>query len=302
MSTDTVKKDPPPQEDPAAIADGWADAFTPERNVYEPHKTSIPPLGPYLHELWRRREFAVEMSRMRLRSQHYGTMFGTAWLVLSPLMLGVVYFVLVDIIRSGSHPAGFFAHLLGGIFAYYLVSDAVRPAARSVVSGGRLILNTAFPRSLLPLSAVLVAIMRFLPTVPVYAILHVATGRPIDLELLWAIPIFVELVVFAAGVSLFVAALQVYFRDLKEFLPYLMRVWLYLSPVLWYADEVPHGYDFLLYVNPLGSMLTAWSQALNAGMTPDARWLLAGLAWALGALVAGGLFFVSREREFAVRL
>jgi ABC-type polysaccharide/polyol phosphate export permease len=302
MSTDTVNKDVPPQENPAAIADGWADAYTPEINVYEPHRTQIPPLGPYVRELWRRREFAVEMSRMRLRSQHYGTMFGTAWLILSPLMLGVVYFVLVDIIRGGNRPEGFFTHLLAGVFAYYLFSDAVRPAARSVVGGGRLILNTAFPRALLPLSAVIVSIMRFLPTLPVYAILHVATGRPIGPEMLWALAVFAEIVVFAAGVSMLVAALQVYFRDLKEFLPYLMRVWLYLSPVLWYADEVPHDYDFLLYVNPLGSMLTAWSEALNSATTPGLEWMLVGLAWALGALVAGGLFFVSREREFAVRL
>jgi teichoic acid transport system permease protein len=302
MSTDLVKKDPPPQENPAAIADGWADAFTPEHHVYEPHKVGLPPLGPYIAELWRRREFALELASTKLRAQHYGTAFGMAWLILNPLMLGVVYFVLVDILRSGAHPAGFFAHLLGGIFAYYLFSDAVRPAVRSVVAGGRLILNTAFPRSLLPIASVITSVMRFLPTIPVYCILHVATGRPIDWELLWAIPVLLQILVFATGVSLLVAALQVYFRDLREFLPYLMRVWLYLSPILWYADEVPHGYDWLLYVNPLGPMLTSWSEALNQGATPGLGYLLAGTAWALAAIVGGGLFFISREREFAVRL
>ena len=61
--------------------------FTSERHVYEPHKIGIPPLRPYVRELWRRREFAREMSRTNLRAQHFNTVFGQLWLVLNPLML-----------------------------------------------------------------------------------------------------------------------------------------------------------------------------------------------------------------------
>ncbi len=302
MPTETVRKDPPPHEDPAAIADGWADAFTPEVNVYVPHKVGLPPVGPYLRELWRRREFAFELARTKLQSQHYGTVFGMTWLVLNPLLLAGVYFVLVDILRSGERPAGFFAHLLGGIFAYYLVSDAIRMAAKSVVGGGKLILNTAFPRAMLPLASVITSFMRFLPTVVIYLIVHVVSGLPTNLNLLWSVPIVVEMIAFASGVALLVAALQVYFRDLANFLPYILRVWLYLSPILWYASEVPNGYKWLIYINPLGSMLTAWSEALNEGITPGGTWLVLGAAWAVLALAIGSLYFVSREREFAVRL
>jgi ABC-type polysaccharide/polyol phosphate export permease len=134
-----------------------------------------------------------------------------------------------------------------------------------------------------------------------YAVIHVLEGLPINLNLLWSLVVFVEIVVFATGLSLLFAAAQVYYRDIKEFLPYLMRVWLYMSPVLWYADKVPHGYEWLLYVNPLGSMLTAWSEALQ-GTMPGGRWLLIGAAWAVVGLLGGFFFFVSREREFAVRL
>lgn len=301
MSTDAVKPGPSPQENPAAIADGWADAYTPERNVYVPHRTGVPPLGPYLAELWRRRDFAVEMSRMGLRAQHYGTVFGMAWLLLGPLCLGAVYFVLVDILRGGQHPPGFFAHLLAGVFAYQLFAESVRRSAASVTSGGKLILNTAFPRALLPLSEVITSVMRFIPMMALYAVIHVISGITVNLNTLWAFVVFAEILVFATGLSMLFAALQVYYRDVKEFLPYLMRVWLYMSPVLWYADKVPHGYEWLLYVNPLGGMLTAWSEALS-GDPVGGRWLLLGAAWAVVGLLVGFFFFVSREREFAVRL
>src|SRR4029453_14707261 len=88
--------------------------FTSERHVYEPHKIGLPPLGPYLRELWRRREFAREMARTNLRAQHFNTAFGQLWLVLNPLMLAAVYFLLVYILRSGSRGGDFFAHLLAG--------------------------------------------------------------------------------------------------------------------------------------------------------------------------------------------
>ena len=85
-------------------------------------------------------------------------------------------------------------------------------------------------------------------------------------------------------------------------LPYFLRVWLYSSPVLYYADEVPEGLHWILYVNPLGGLLTAWSDVLIFGASPEPWAIGMAAAWAFGIFLAGGLFFISREREFAVRL
>jgi teichoic acid transport system permease protein len=276
--------------------------FAEEHHVYEPHLVGLPPLVPYVREAWRRRGFAFELSRTKLRAQHYNTVFGQLWLVLNPLLLATVYFILVDILRGGSSREGFFAHLVAGIFAYHLVSDAVRQGTKSVVSGGRLILNSAFPRVLLPIGSVISAVKRFIPCVIIYIPLHLVSGLPVGVELLWVVPLFALLVVMATGLAMIVGALQVYFRDLKDFMPYLLRVWLFASPVLYFADEMPEKYQFLLYANPLGQLLSAWSDVINAGMAPTAEQLAVASAWAFGLLIVGFLFFVSREREFAVRL
>jgi len=276
--------------------------FAEVHHIYEPHLVGLPPLLPYLREAWRRRSFAVELSRTKLRAQHFNTIFGQLWLVLNPLLLAGVYFVLVDILRGGSNPPGFFAHLVAGIFAYHLISDAARDGTRSVVSGGRLILNTAFPRVLLPLASVVSATKRFLPTLVIYVPVHLASGRHVGPELLWVIPLLALLIVLASGLAMIVGAVQVYFRDLKNLMPYLLRVWLFASPVLYFAEEMPAKYRFLLNVNPLGQLLAAWSDAINLGRTPSATSLLVATAWAAGLLVVGFVFFISREREFAVRL
>lgn len=279
------------------------DEFNAERQVYVPHRVGLPPLRSYLRELWRRREFAWELARTNMRAQHLDTMFGRLWLVLNPLLLAGVYFILIDIIRKGpSRGSEFLAHLIAGIFAYYFVSGAVREGARTVTKGGRLVLNTAFPRTLLPISSVIGHFLRFLPTLLIYAVVHIATGLPIGPHLLLIIPLIALFTLVAAGLSMFVSTLQVYFRDLAQFLPYLLRIWLYLSPVLYYADEVPERYHIFIWLNPIGALLTGWSEVLIKGQVPSLQVWAIGAAWAFSLVLVGGLFFMSRERDFAVRL
>jgi teichoic acid transport system permease protein len=278
------------------------DEFTSEHHVYEPHRVGLPPIGPYLRELWRRREFAFELSRANLRTQHFNTVFGQLWLVLNPLLLACVYFILVDILRANTGGIEFFAHLMAALFVYYFVTDAIRQAVKSVTGGGGLILNTAFPRVLLPSASVVTAFRRFLPTLIVFIPVFAAAGLPLGPHLLWLIPVFALFALLAAGLSVLVAAGQVYFRDLKNFLTYALRIWLYGSPILYYAAEVPDRYQFLLVLNPLAPLLTAWSDVIDFGVAPDPADLALGAAWAVALFAGGILFFMSREREFAVRL
>jgi teichoic acid transport system permease protein len=277
------------------------DEFTGERHVFVPHSVGLPPLRSYAHELWRRREFAFELARTKLREQNFDTAFGQLWLLLNPLLLALVYFLLVDILRGGSRPPSFFAHLVGCLFAFQLIHNAMTVGVKSVTKGGKLILNSAFPRALLPLSAVITSMMRFLPTLLIYIPIHFIAGLPVSAATLWVIPVILLLLLLAAGLAMLVAAAQVYFRDLANFLPYMLRIWLYVSPVLYFASEVPKKYKWLLDVNPLGGLLTAWSDALR-GIAPGPGALLPGLAWGVGLFLFAGLFFLSREREFAVRL
>src|SRR4051795_1693995 len=276
--------------------------FTARRHVYEPHKVGLPPIGPYVKELWRRREFAVELSRTNLRAQHFDTAFGQLWLILNPILLGFVYFLLVDILHHHKNANQFFAHLLSGLFLYYFLQQSLTQSVRSVVKGGKLILNSAFPRALLPLASVRTAFFRFMPTMIIYIPVHILTGRPFTSALLWAIPIVLILVVLASGLSLILAAGQVYFRDLDNFLPYFLRIWLYMTPVLYYAREVPEKYQWVLDVNPIGKLFTAWSDVMTFGVAPPADGILVGAAWGVGFFVVGWLFFLSRERDFAVRI
>jgi ABC-type polysaccharide/polyol phosphate export permease len=279
--------------------------FNPSVHVYEPHKVGLPPLRPYFKALWERREFAAEMSRTGIRAANTNTFFGQVWLVLNPLLLAAVYYLLVDIIAGGQgkeNAGARFAHMCGGLFVFYYFSSAMMSGAASVVGGGKLLMNMSFPRMLLPLAALRTAFFRFLPTMIVYLAIHLITGQKWHWVMLLAPVFLICLTVFAAGMGMIFGALQVYFRDTTSFLPYFVRIWLYLSPVLWYADQAPAKFKGFIQYNPLYSLIGGWTDLLVRGDVPELKMWIGAVVWAVLAGVIGSLFFMSREREFVVRL
>ena len=269
--------------------------------VYEPFKAGLPKLGKYSKSLWSRRTFISEYSKSELREQHFDSVFGQLWLVLNPLLLSGVYFILIVII-GGSTDSSRYVHLTASLFLFYLVANSLTGGVKSITAGQRLILNTAFPRIMLPLSAVIIAIFKFLPTLIVFFVVKAIIGSPFSLEMLWAIPVLLITVFLALGLAITISCINVYFRDIANFLPYLTRTLLYLSPILYEASDLNPNLKVLEIVNPLFPILDSWSRALVHGETPQISSLLQGLAWATGIFFIGTYFFLSREREFAVRL
>ncbi len=286
-----------------ATDDGYESVY----HLYEPHKIGLPKQGTYWKELWRRREFASEMSKAGMRGANSMTFFGQAWLVINPLLLAVVYYFIVNVLSNRPETTGwsYFSHLTGGLFVFYYFQGAVGTGANSVTGAGKLVLNTAFPRLLMPLSAVRTGFYRFLPTMVVYFIFHILAGNPWNFNTVVTAPIFLLLItLFAAGLASVFAALQVYFRDTASFLPYLMRLWLYCSPVLWTIDMIDGhaGARALAPFNPLYPLIGGYGEALQNGVMPSLHIWLAAIGWAALSCAIGFGYFMSRERDFAVRL
>ena len=269
--------------------------------VYEPFKAGLPPLRKYWRSLWSRRTFISEYSRSELREQHFDSIFGQLWLILNPLMLSAVYFLLIVII-GGSGGAIRYGHLTASLFLFYLVSNSLSGGVKSVTAGQRLILNTAFPRMMLPISATVIAFFKFIPTLLVFMIMRTLLGLPFGWEMLWSFPIILIALVFSLGVAILISTINVYFRDIASFLRYLIRTLLYLSPILYEASALNPKLRVLENFNPLFSILESWSLSIVHAQTPHLASMLAATGWALGVLLIGTYFFLSREREFAVRL
>lgn len=274
---------------------------------FTPHRAGLPDLVEYFKELWRRREFAQEMSKARIRSSNDNTVFGTAWLLLDPMLQATIYFVLINFIRGGggAHPGEQFARLTSALFAFRLCQGAVNGGAKSVTSAGKVLLNTNFPRLLIPLSSVRTGFIHFLPTIPLYLLIHLLVGGKWSFNMFAGSYFLACILVFGMGLSAIVATLTVYFRDFSNFLPYLMRLWMYLSPVLWQPQQMagrPPALRAVVAANPMFSMLGGYTRLIQNGHWPPLHTFLTAAVWAVASVVVGFLYFISREREFAVRV
>ncbi|MFM7860347.1 MAG: ABC transporter permease [Candidatus Nanopelagicaceae bacterium] len=269
--------------------------------VFVPFKASLPPLLKYWRSLWARRSFINEYSRSELRATHYDSIFGQLWLVINPLLLSGVYFLLIMTIAGDADQIRY-AHLTGSLFLFYLVSNAMNGGAKAVTAGEKLILNTAFPRLALPISTTVVAFFKFLPTLPVFLLLKYVLGIDFSWQMLWGILIIAIALIFGLGIAILISAANVYFRDIATFLPYLNRTLLYVSPVLYETANVNESISFLKNINPFFPILDSWSRVMvhnDALIWSD---VAKAAIWALATFLIGIYVFLTREREFAVRV
>jgi len=277
--------------------------------VYEPSTFGLPPLRPYVRSVWERRAFIWEMARTKLKAEHYNTVFGQVWILLDPLLMAAVYLLLRTVIRpmgSAEERWALIAHLIVAIFFFSFVRKAVNFGSKAVTSNKALVLNTTFPRGVLPVEAIIRAFFGFLPMLVIYVPLHALLGQSFGLNALLFLPLLLALLtVFNFGLVCLLAPLTVFFRDTESFTGYVVRIWFFTTPILWtvaeMSESVPESVQTWLRWNPLFPFFAMLEQIWNA-QVPSIGYIFQATGWALAAVLVGVPMFLVRERDFAVHL
>jgi ABC-type polysaccharide/polyol phosphate export permease len=270
--------------------------------IYEADGRSLPNLRTYFSNLWRQRRLIGAIAQAAIKGGHLDTWFGRLWNILNPLLLGLTYYLLIGIILGQDITGEYLSVLLGGLFAFYYTRTAVSSGANSIVKGGAMVRATSVPRMVLPLAAVAVALRRYIPTLGVYALFHIVGDLPIT-PALFLVPVIILIqTVLNMGLAFLFSALTVYFRDTSSFLPYFLRIWMYLTPVIYPYTAIPDSIRPYMEVNPLFRLFTAWQKILFEGVLPTWQDMAISIGWAIAILVGGSYFFLTRERDFAVRI
>lgn len=271
--------------------------------VYEPSKSGLPPVGPYLAGVWERKELIWHLARTQMKARHYDTMLGKAWVIVDPIVMAFTFFLVRVVFAPGSKAdAGFFiAHIIMGVSFFFYVRDIVEGVARCIIGQRGMVLNTSAPRGVFPSVVLVRAVIDLVPTLVVYFGVHLITGQPwgpalILLPVIWAL-----LTLFALGLGLFFAPLTVFYRDTGTLLPYIVRIWLYVTPVMYAVSEIPSSVQPFLMLNPLYPFFYMLESVFRAEW-PPIGYFVWGAAWAALTMVVGGIAFMRRERDYAVRL
>lgn len=258
--------------------------------------------GSYVRRLWARRDFALYLAFGQVRARNASTALGTVWWVLNPLLLAGIYFLLFGVIfRAQQTVDDYLAYLLSGLFAFYYTRAAVLGGMTTLIGNAKLMANLRFPRLVLPLAGLLEGLVGFVASILVFLVITAPSlGAPPPSVLL--LPAVVVLhTVFNIGLAAGVARMAVPFRDIKNLVPYAVRLWLYASPVVYVVDQAPEALRTALLLNPMTPFLDLYRAALLARDADGLTWAAAA-AWAVGSAVVGIAVFVRGEKTFARHL
>ena len=289
---------------PAPVTSASLEAYSGVEHVFEPSARQMPPVRSYLADVWERRAFAVALAKADLRGGRSRTVMGELWSVLDPIFQAALYYLLIMMIRGGSGDEGSarLIMLVSGIFLFRLTSQIMGKSARSIGTNKGLIMNSTFPRVLLPLAETYKAALDFIPVMVVYIVFHVFMGAGVGVGFFLLPLLFAIQLTLAFGMGLVFATLVVFIRDMSNLLDYIQRLFFFGSPILWEATSLPESILAFLRFNPLFALHASFQKVLALGGVPSVGLLLEAVFWAVFFLVLGFRLFVSNERGFALRI
>lgn len=256
----------------------------------------------HLRAVWEYRELLYFLVWRDLKVRYKQTMLGVLWILLQPLVSTTIFSVLFGLllqVPTGDVPYPVFA--LAGLLPWNYFSSALTRSSTSVVGSAHLITKVYFPRLIIPISGVLSGLADLLVSFIVLIGMMLAFGIAPTARMA-VLPLLILLAMLTAlGFGLWLAALNVRYRDINYLLPFLVQVWMYLTPVVYGSGLIPGEYHFLLSLNPMTGVVEGFRWALlGSASTPLSMPLLAvSVVIALAVLVSGAYFFRSTERSFA---
>lgn len=262
-----------------------------------------PSLPEYLVRLWQRRHFIRTDARARVVSGTRGTLLGTGWLVLRPVLDATVYLVVFGLVlQTDRGVENFLGHVVIGTFLFQFTARCLSGGAQSLIAGRSLMRAFSFPRAVLPVAVVARETFSYLPVLGAMAVVLVLLPTPAVLTWRWALvpPAIVLQVLLCLGLALLVARPTARVPDLTHVVAFASRFWLYGSAVFFSADRfaaVP-VLDQAIRLNPMFQMLDIARDCLLYGVTPEpGAWLVLG-GWATVTAVVGLVVLWQGEERY----
>ena len=251
--------------------------------------------------IWRNRDLLLHLISRNIRTQYKQSFLGYAWILLNPLtqLLTLAFIFSVVFPSQQQQDVPYTLFLFVGLLPWVFFSNAVLGAVDSIVSGSTLVTAVYFPREILVVAAILVRFVDLLAGLIILLVLIIYTGHPIGASALWLPVLFLLHLVFISGLSLPLAALNLYFHDVRYLVGVIIYLWFFLTPILYPLSQVPEEYRWIYRLNPNGRLIEAYRYALIENVSPPlgSVGIIAGLA--VVCLALGYFIFKKMEGSFA---
>ena len=265
--------------------------------IIEPRKGWIP---IDLKEIWNYRELLYFLAKRDIKVRYKQTVLGGLWAIIQPVLTMIVFtlfFGRLAKMPSDGIPYPIFVYV--GLLPWTYFANALSASGNSLVGSANLITKVYFPRLIVPVSASLAGLLDFFIAMLVLGVMMIYYQFVPGVGLL-LFPFLVGLTFLCAvGVGLWLSAFNVQYRDIRYVIPFLIQLWLFVSPVIYPVSIVNEKYRWLLALNPMGGVIKAYRASILGHLPID--WFLLGISTAVILLIffAGLYYFRRMERYFA---
>jgi lipopolysaccharide transport system permease protein len=252
-----------------------------------------------LKKIWEYRELLFFLSWRDMKVRYKQTALGALWGVIPPLMTMVVFTIFFG--KLGGLPSDGIPYWLfsyAALLPWQLFASCLGTSARSVAREEPLLTKVYFPRLIVPLSTVPVALVDFSLSLSLLLGIMAYHGLYPKAAALACLPLFLLLAVLTAlAFGIWLAALNVRYRDVQHALPFLTQFWLFITPIAYPATLVPAGWRWLYSLNPMVGVVEGFRWALlPQAQPPDARLLISVVVVAI--VLAGAVVYFRRSEAF----
>jgi lipopolysaccharide transport system permease protein len=255
----------------------------------------------YWRDLWRYRELFYFLAWRDVLVRYKQTVVGILWAIIRPLLTMVIFtFVFGKLAKLPAGGAPYPILVFAALLPWQFFSSAFTEAGNSLIANANMISKVYFPRLIIPTSAVIVSFVDFLISCVLMVGLMAWYGYWPDAKLL-VLPAFVLMALIAAmGAGLWLAALNVKYRDFRYIIPFVVQIGLYISPVGFSSAIVPQQWRLLYSLNPMVGVIDGFRWAIMRGAEPLYQaGFLVSLAVTLIVFVTGIYYFRATEKSFA---
>ncbi|HUL39407.1 MAG TPA: ABC transporter permease [Methanomassiliicoccales archaeon] len=252
-----------------------------------------------LNEIWEYRELLYFLVWKNVKIRYKQSVVGAAWAVIQPLFTMLIFtFLLGGIVKVDTEGIPYPIYSFAGLVLWTYFSNSVNQGANSLITNAPLVTKVYFPRALIPLSACVSGLLDlFIATIILVIMMFFFHASITIVVVLFLVPVILAFFL-AAGLSLWLSAVNVRYRDVVFLVPFFIQLLLFASPILYSGSNIPAKYDWILYFNPMAGIMSL-QRGVYLGLPVD--WLFVGLAVIITAalFVAGLYYFRQYERDFA---
>ncbi|MFL6671679.1 MAG: ABC transporter permease [Massilia sp.] len=260
-----------------------------------------------LRGLWAYRGFVLGSVKREFQSKYSNAILGAAWSLLSPLAMIVVYTVIFAEVMHSKLPGAdsrfaYSIYLCAGILTWGLFAEIVARGQAMFIEQANLIKKISFPRICLPLIVVLNALVNFGIIFGLFTLFLLGSSQFPGLVWFAILPVLALQVLLAIGIGMIAGVLNVFFRDVGQFVTIAMQFWFWFTPIVYPASILPEQVRPLLAYNPMARVIQAYQDVLVKGAAPDWAGLFPVLVLAVLLCVLGMRLFRKRSGEMVDEL